>query len=162
MPEVTTQENPVQPDETTEAKEEHAQLERLKQALAERDSRLAALEAELATLRADLKEARAAHGTAQREANAFKESLSAALLKYRELLLASAPEVPPELVKGDTLEELEQSFNAARQMVERIRSQVEAKAAKERVPAGSPVRTALDLSSLSPKEKILHALRQRI
>jgi uncharacterized coiled-coil protein SlyX len=153
MPEDTAQ--------TTEATPQPDELERLNAALAQRDARIATLEGELAAIRNDLKEARTAHDTAQRQANALKEALSAALLKYRDLLLASAPDIPSDLVKGDTLEELEASFNAAKQMVERIRSQVEAKVAKERVPAGSPIRSAPDLSALTPKEKILHALRQR-
>ena len=77
---------------------------------------------------------------------------------YRSLLLATAPDVPQELVKGETVEEVEASFEAARDMVERIRQKLEAQVAGERVPAGAPPRSAPDLSTLSPKEKILYGL----
>ena len=87
-----------------------------------------------------------------------REQLAAAVAKYRALRLAEVPEVLEELVKGDTVEEVEASLAAAQELVRRVRSQLEAKAAAERVPAGAPVRAAPDLSQLSPREKIAYAL----
>ena len=88
----------------------------------------------------------------------LQEQLMSATSKYRDVLLSSVPEVPQELVRGQTIEELEASMAEARQTVERIRNQIEAQAASERVPAGAPLRSAPDLSALSPAEKIAYAL----
>jgi len=91
----------------------------------------------------------------------YKQRLADAAHKYRDLLLASAPEIPAELVSGDTVEEVDASFAAARGVVEEVRRRMEAQANAERVPAGAPPRTAPDLSGLSPAEKIAFALSQQ-
>lgn len=118
---------------------------------------LAALEeraAELAGLRASL---------SQRDAElaGLRGQLAAGASKYREALVAATPEVPAELITGVTPEELDASLATARQMVERIRGQVQPQANALRVPAGVPVRTTPDLFGLSPQEKIAFALSQR-
>ena len=94
----------------------------------------------------------------EEEISSLKEELSKAIGKYRTMLLEKAPEVPEELVRGETVEEIDSSFAAAREMVERVRAKLEAKAKMERVPAGAPARTSPDLSSLSPMEKIAYGL----
>ena len=48
-----------------------------------------------------------------------------------------------------------------RSMVERIRSHIEAQLAEQRVPTGAPIRSAPDLSALSPQEKIAYALARQ-
>jgi Mg2+ and Co2+ transporter CorA len=140
-------------EETVEEASPERELEALRDALAQRDERIAALE-ELANLRALLRERDEALAS-------MRERLALALGKYRSLLLASAPEVPEELVQGETVEELDESLARARQMVERIRSRIEAKLAREWVPPGAPLRSAPDLSSLTPREKILYGLGWR-
>jgi chromosome segregation ATPase len=141
-------------EETVEEASPEQELEALRDALAQRDERIAALEEELANLRALLRERDEALAS-------MRERLALALGKYRSLLLASAPEVPEELVQGETVEELDESLARARQMVERIRSRIEAKLARERVPPGAPLRSAPDLSTLTPREKILYGLGWR-
>lgn len=61
------------------------------------------------------------------------------LERVRAALLASDPDVEPGLVAGETLEEIETSFAAAREFVARVRQRVEARAAV--IPAGAPGRT---------------------
>jgi len=95
------------------------------------------------------------------EVAALKEQLAGAAAKYRSLILATAPEVPEELVRGETPEEVEASFAAAREMVEKVRRQLEAKAQAQRVPAGAPARTSPDLGTLSPQKKIAYALSRQ-
>ena len=92
------------------------------------------------------------------ELSALKSSLSGAIAKYRETLLASAPDIPAELVKGVTVEEIDASLEQARAIVSRVRHQLEAQAEAKRVPAGAPPRVAQDLSALTPAEKIAYAL----
>ena len=46
-------------------------------------------------------------------------------------------------------------------MVERIRSNLEAQLAEQRVPTGAPIRSAPDLSALSARDKIAYALTRQ-
>ncbi|MBI4197870.1 MAG: hypothetical protein HY533_02020 [Chloroflexi bacterium] len=118
---------------------------------------LAALEeraTELAGLRASLSQRDV-------ELTGLRGQLAAAASKYREALVAAAPEVPAELITGVTPEEMDASLSTARQMVERIRSQAQPQANALRVPAGAPVRSAPDPLGLSAQEKIALALAQR-
>lgn len=63
----------------------------------------------------------------QREAN------RRAVARTRDLLLAGDPAVPAEMVSGETLDEVEASFARAKEIVGRVRAQVE-------VGAGAPGR----------------------
>jgi len=125
------------------------------EASAAEGERIQALEARLAQLEAAIEEEVQRRG---QEAAALKEQLGATVGRYREMALAKAPEVPEELVKGETVEEIDASLAAAQALVERVKKQMEARAAAERVPTGAPARTPPDLSALSPREKIAYAL----
>ena len=122
------------------------------------EGRIAELEGELAQLQQSMA---IREEEVEGEVAALKEKLSSAADKYRALILAGAPEVPEELVKGETPDEVEASFAAAFETVEKVRRQLEAKAQAERVPAGAPARTPPDLGALSPSEKIAYALATR-
>ena len=97
----------------------------------------------------------------QEELAALKAQLALAVAKYRGALLAAAPDLPEEMVAGGTIEEVEASVARARELVERVRKQLEARAQAQRVPAGAPPRTPPDLSALSPGEKIAYALNKQ-
>lgn len=103
-------------------------------------------------------EAEAAVDEPASEADALRAQLGDAAHRYRELLLAGSPDVPAELVSGETIEEVDASFAAARGVVQEVRRRIEEQAGAEHVPAGAPPRTAPDLSGLSPAEKIAFAL----
>jgi hypothetical protein len=92
----------------------------------------------------------------------LREGLALATAKYRALLLHAHPEVPEELVTGDTVEAVDASFLSAQEVVDKVRSRLEARlAAEPRIGAGAPPRGAADLSALSPREKIALALGRR-
>jgi len=99
---------------------------------------------------------------AQKEAELaeLRDRLTLAAQKLRALLLQTAPDVPEELVAGETVEEVEKSFLSAQQVVEKVKKALEARFLKERVPAGAPPRSA-QLSPLSPREKIAYGLGRR-
>lgn len=160
--------------------ERDADIREMEDRLAEAQAQIEALqasaadaEARAATARAELAEAAQARKAAQAELDALREELSAAhgrlretALKYREARLASAPDIPGELVpESDSVEEIEREFEAAQEIVGRVRERVEREvreqARQARVPAGSPARRAQDLSGLSPAEKIRLGLEQR-
>ena len=144
--------------EDSEDSEEQAEI------AAEQEGRRA-LEARLAQLESKMEEQRMALAAREeevqrrgQEAAALKEQLGMAVGRYREMVLAKAPEVPEELVGGETIAEVDAALATAQAMVDRVRKQLEARAAAERVPMGAPARTPPDLSGLSPKEKIVYAL----
>ena len=111
-------------------------------------------------LRAELEEARRALEEEQGTVATLQAELATSLTRYREALLAGAPEVPSELVQGDTVTALDETFARAKGLVEQVQRRVESRAARERVPAGAPARGGPDLSSLSPQEKIRLGLQQ--
>ena len=80
--------------------------------------------------------------------------------RYRSLVLAHEPDLPAELVSGDSIESLEQSIVRARQTVAQVRQHIEEQARAQRVPAGAPVRASADVSDLTPAEKIRLGLRE--
>lgn len=121
----------------------------------EQERRIGELEATLAQLQQQMAER---EQEVEGEVTALKQQLSGAAAKYRALILTTTPEVPEELVRGETPQEVEASFAAAREMVEKVKTQLEAQAQSERVPTGAPARTPPDLGALSPQEKIAYAL----
>ena len=127
-----------------------AQAETLVQAkteLASRDAELAALSDEVAAARS--------------EAEELRVGLRSAAEKYRQAVLASRAEVPPDLVGGETVEEVDRQLEAALRMVAQLKSHLESQAQAQRVPTGAPARRALDTAALSPTEKISYGLGQR-
>ena len=159
-------------DELTEAQTE---VDRLQTIAADREARAAHLEETLAQLREEqsqlsvsLREAQVQLAARDEELAALRQeveglqaSLKAAAGKYRDALLASQPEVPPDLVGGETVEEVDQQLEAALRMVAQLRGHLESQAQALRVPTGAPARRAPDLSALSPAEKIVHGLSQQ-
>jgi hypothetical protein len=65
------------------------------------------------------------------------------------------------MIKGNTVAEINASIKNAKGMVEKVRQEINAKAAKVRVPAGAPPRAMSDLSALSAREKIKLAVEGR-
>ena len=110
---------------------------------------------------AELAELRSALEQRDLEIESLQSRLASATARYREALLAAAPDIPEELVGGESPEEVDTSLAGARQMVERVRGQIESQIAGERVPSGAPVRAGQDLSDMSSREKIAYALIQR-
>jgi hypothetical protein len=116
-------------------------------ALAVRDQALAAVTSEAEGLRAAAEEARAS----TREAAA----------RYREVLLASEPSLPPELVAGESVAEVDAAAESARATVAQVRQHLEQQAQALRVPAGAPTRGAPDFGAMTPAEKIRLGLEER-
>jgi len=159
-------------DELTEARTE---IDRLQTIAADREARAAHLEETLAQLQEQQSQLSASLGETQsqlaardeelaalrQEVEGLRASLKAAASKYRDALLASQPEVPPDLVTGETVEEVDQQLEAALRMVAQLRGHLESQAQALRVPTGAPARRAPDLSALSPTEKIVHGLSQQ-
>jgi len=117
-----------------------SRISELEQAVADKDSQIADLNQSLADI---------------------ESGLSQAVAAYRALVVKANPAVPEELISGDTIEEIDDSLANARLLVDRVRQELEVEIAAAKIPAGSPLRTPLDFSALSPKEKIQYAIGER-
>ncbi|GBD14548.1 hypothetical protein HRbin25_00426 [bacterium HR25] len=130
-----------------EAARAQERLREVEGALAETQALLAQREGELAAARS--------------EVEALRARLREAAQRYREARLAASPEVPQELVSGETLEEIDRQFEQAQRIVSSLRQRLEEEAQARRFPVGSPPRRPPDLSGLSSLEKIRQGLQHR-
>jgi DNA repair exonuclease SbcCD ATPase subunit len=148
--------------------EAEAEVERLQTIAADREARAVHLEETLAQAKAEvasrdeqLAAAQAELVAARSEAEGLRASLRSAAERYRQAVLASQSEVPPDLVGGETVEEVDRQLEAALRMVAQLKSHLESQAQAQRVPTGAPARRAPDLAALSPTEKISYGLAQQ-
>lgn len=100
----------------------------------------------------------------QAELDELRSELSQAVERYRSAVLAGAPDVPGDLVRGATLDEVDESLEAAKRTVTQIRARVAAELSRgdlgkaEGFPVGSPARDDGNLDGLSASEKIAYGL----
>lgn len=85
-------------------------------------------------------------------------SLTEAVAAYKELAAQANPGPVAEMIKGGTVEEIKESVAGARALVEKVKQEIGAENARMSVPAGAPQRTSPDLSTLSPREKIIYGM----
>jgi septal ring factor EnvC (AmiA/AmiB activator) len=89
------------------------------------------------------------------------KSLAQAVAAYKEMAVQANPDLPAELITGDTIDAAKESVKNARAIVDKVRQEMEAEAAKTRVPAGAPQRAPVDFSGLSAREKIQYAINKQ-
>jgi len=155
--------------------EAQAQIESLQAMAADAEARAATAGEELTAAREARSslEAELAEATAGREAVAgelsqvrsevdeVRSQLAQAAVKYREARLASAPEVPQDLVPAaESLAEIDEKFEAAKRIAVQLRERIQEERQAARVPVGAPARRGRDLSALSASEKIKLGLRE--
>lgn len=99
----------------------------------------------------------------QRELARQRDLASVAVARYREAVLAAEPDLPPEMVRGESIEDVDASIAAARTMVARVRERVEARRPSERgFPAGAPARESSARGHLTARQKIAAGLQERM
>src|SRR3972149_6944192 len=91
-------------------------------------ARVAALEEELAAGRAEVEAKHELVLGLEGQVQELRQALTGAAQRYRELLLASNPEVPADLVQGESIEEVEASLQEARRTVLQVRRHLESEA----------------------------------
>jgi uncharacterized protein (DUF3084 family) len=142
-------------DEAEELKRENEALTR---ELKSRDTTIIRLEQELAGKDSEIAALKQALDEAERKLAEFSQALAQAVASYKALVVQANPGVLAELITGETVEEVNESLKNAQTLMERVRQEMEAEASKTRVPPGAPRRAPLDLSALSPREKIQYAI----
>jgi chromosome segregation ATPase len=167
-----TQDNEDTNDQLAEAQ---ARIESLEAAAADAEARAATVRSELvvekearAEVEAQLAEALSARESIEGELSAERSQaeeartrLAEAAVKYREAKLASAPDVPADLVPpAESLAEVDEGFEAAQRVVGQLRERMEGQRQAARVPVGAPAGRAPDLSALSASEKIRMGLQE--
>ena len=128
------------------------------QELASRDTRISELGQATANLENEIATLKQAVAEADDSLHKLGESFKQAVASYKVLVVQSNPDVPEELVTGDTIEAITDSLTSAKELVSKIRKGMEAEISLARVPAGAPERTPPDLSALSSREKIQYAV----
>lgn len=121
------------------------------EAITEKGTLIEAHGQELTTVKAQLEEA-----TTLSEGRG--QALTEAVGKYRSSLIASNPEVPEEMIVGETIADIAASLETAKGLVTKVKAKVEEEAKAIPIPAGAPERSGPDLSSMSPREKIEYAI----
>ena len=157
----STNQNPPE-DELGQTRARVAELEGIiaqrDQELASRDTRISELRQVTANLESEITTVKQAVAEADESLHKLGESFKQAVTSYKTLVVQSNPDVPEELVTGESIEAITDSLTSAKELVSKIRKGMEAEISLARVPAGAPERTAPDLSALSPREKIQYAI----
>jgi hypothetical protein len=146
-----------EPQSTPEPEE----LQRLQHEAAEACARADFATAEAAELRASLRTLEDEAAAAAMETEALRRRGDTALARYRETLLRDNPALHPDIIVGDSIDDLDAAAESARAMADRVREQIEARSREAHAPAGAPARSVPDLTALSPAEKIRYGLSQR-
>ncbi len=100
---------------------------------------------------------------AQREVARHRAEARAVLARYREAILVAEPDLPPDLVQGETLEDLDAAVASAREVVARVRERVRDETSTRGFPVGAPGRDRRDRGVqgvLTPAEKIARGLEE--
>jgi hypothetical protein len=149
--------------ETQETQQTPETLETLEAIKAEREEEKKALaekDALIADLQAQLSEAKKGSEAAAAELASVKESHSKAISKYLDAVKLANIHLPPEVIAGSTIEEIDASVEKAKTIAESVKKALEAQAKEAKIPAGAPIRGEISLEGLSPREKIVAGIQQ--
>jgi DNA repair exonuclease SbcCD ATPase subunit len=137
-------------------------LQREKEALADeiksRDTAMLKLEAVLKAKESEISSLKKEHDELKQALDEAGKSVAQAVAAYKEAVVQANPDLPAELITGDTIDAVKESVKNARAIVDKVRQEMEAQTAKTRVPPGAPGRAPVDFSGLSALEKIQHAI----
>jgi septal ring factor EnvC (AmiA/AmiB activator) len=135
-----------------------AKVSQLEELLAQKSRELSRLEQAIADKDSEINNLKQSLAESDEQRKHLSDSLAQAIDSYKALVISAHPEVPAELISGDTIKAIDESLVKAKDLVNQVRQGLEAEAMQARFPSGAPVRTPPDLSALSPKEKIQYAM----
>lgn len=159
---MVTKKEPELIDELEAAKGQAEELKQQKEALARqlesRDAVITRLEQSLAGKDNELATLKQSFTEAEKKSVELEKALAQAVSSYRAMIVESNPGVLAELITGDTIDEVNESLKNARALIDKVKQEMEAEVSRTKVPAGAPQRVPLDLSVLSPRDKIQYAI----
>ena len=138
--------------ETTEVIK--AELEEERRARAAVEASLAEKNGRIVELEASLSEAKEAAESLRAGGLATSEARDRAVARYLDAVRLANPDIPREVIAGDTVEEIDTSLARSAAIADSVRASLEARAKEARVPAGAPPRGEISVEGLSPREKI--------
>jgi len=138
-----------------------AQLEEEQKAKTTLEEAMTAKDARLAELEAALSEAKQGSEASATELAAVKEARDQAVTRYLGMAKASNPQVPQDIITGETIAEIDASVEKGKGLVASVKKTLESETAAAKVPAGAPTRGAISLEGMSPKDKIAAGIQQK-
>lgn len=127
--------------------------DQLMKAFSEAKARVAEIEAALSLKDTEIASLKQAKDSLDTKAQSLDRSLAEAVSGYRSMVVQANPQIPAEMVGGDTVAAIAESLKQAKALVGKVRESLEADLLASRFPAGAPERGA-PLLDLSPREKI--------
>ena len=147
-------------NETQDFTPEGEELEGVASRLSELENLVTQQDEALANARARITELEQALAESEEALKVTTDSLAQAVASYQTMVTHANPEVPEELISGDSIESVNLSLEEAKSLISRVKQGLEAEVQASRVPAGAPQRTPPDLSALSSREKIHYGVRR--
>ncbi len=124
----------------------------------ELSERIASLEASLAERDTSLAEAIKENDALKKDFASLDTAHKEAVVEYRRLAVSSNPIFNPEMLAGNSIAEINAAMARVTDLAARVRSRIEADIKAVSVPAGAPERSGPDISGLTAREKIRHAI----
>ena len=137
-----------------------AELERLKREkedlireLESRNAAITELEQIVASKDSEIVALKQAMTESDKKLADISNALAQAVASYKALVVETNPEVPAELITGDTIDAVNESLENAKALIDRVRQGIEEEALKTKVPAwGSTEDTSRSVSSIPTGE----------
>jgi hypothetical protein len=123
--------------------------------------RIVTLESEVGSKNQDIDVLKTKLSDSDKSFTSLTASLDGAVTAYKGALLKANPLVPPELISGATISEVDTSVEKAATIVGKIKKGLASEAQQTIIPNGAPGRTPPDTSAMSTREKINHGLNSR-
>jgi hypothetical protein len=95
------------------------------------------------------------------ELTQVKEAHTKAVSKYLGVARLANPNLPPDVIAGSTIEEIDAALAKALSIATAVKANLEAQAKEAKVPAGAPTRGEISTEGLSPREKIAAGIQQK-
>jgi len=138
-----------------------AELEEEKKPKASVEAALSEKDTLIADLQSQLSEAKKGSEATAAELTQVKQAHTKAVAKYLDAVKLTNAHLPPDVIAGSTIEEIDASLAKAKSIAESVKKVLEAQAKEARVPAGAPTRGEISLEGLSPREKIAAGITQK-
>jgi hypothetical protein len=153
--------NEIKTEEVTSPQEPgkaEAAAQPVSQVSADSEKRIAELEASVKEKDEALNKAVAQIDGNEQGIASLNAAYQAAVGAYREQIVKANPLLPPELILGNSVDDINKAADKAAALVDKVRKDLASQAPLVQIPAGAPGRTPPDLSCLSPRDKIKHGL----
>jgi chromosome segregation ATPase len=137
-----------------------AELEEDKKAIAAAQAAITDRDKRITELQASVSVVQQAGETAMTELTQAKQAYTKAVSKYLELAKAVNPAIPPDVITGATIEDIDATVAKALSIATAVKASLEAQAKQAKVPAGAPPRGEISLEGLSPREKIAAGIKR--